>query len=102
LASCGSSNERESYYLYRGSVVGSDRIYIAKFDAPEGRAYDEENCVIVRGLIERQPGGDGRILVHSIEALAACLMPLSRLSQGPLWVESGPSLKDRNGPLTIG
>lgn len=56
LASCGSSNEREAYYLYRGSVVGSDRIYIAKFDAPEGRAYNEENCMIVRGLMERQPG----------------------------------------------
>lgn len=48
----------ETVYLYRSTVAGSpsESIHVASFDAKDGRAYNEENCMIVRGLMERQPG----------------------------------------------
>lgn len=58
LPACDSTARGETYYLYRSTVIGSsaERIHVATFDASEGRGYNEENCTIVRRLMENQPG----------------------------------------------
>lgn len=45
-----------SFKLYRTSAVMPDSVYIATFDAPEGAAYNLENCTIVANRSMAQPG----------------------------------------------
>lgn len=53
---CSSHDGRETYYLYRNAIAGNERVHVATFDAKQGGDYNEENCMIVRGLMERQLG----------------------------------------------
>jgi hypothetical protein len=53
----GCSPKNSTFTLYRTSVLApSSRIHIATFDANESsETYNQENCELVRGLMERQP-----------------------------------------------
>lgn len=69
LAAClGSCRSRPDdlaiYTLYRSSVVGTDHIHVATFDALDGQAYNKENCEIVAGLMQEQPGVSVRYYCH--------------------------------------
>lgn len=48
--------ESGTFYLFRTPVAGSERVHVATFDARDGRDYNEENCTVVRDLMQSQPG----------------------------------------------
>lgn len=54
LAGC-SDRQGETFYLFRNSIAVGERVHVATFDAREGRSYNEENCILVRDLIQNQP-----------------------------------------------
>ena len=64
--SVSSGSPAEEYTLFRSSPVDSrrppgrtyisSRIHIAIFDAPEGEAYNAENCNVAASLFASQPG----------------------------------------------
>lgn len=58
LAACDARGGSDTYYLFRSPIVGSpgERIHVATFNSKDGRLYNEENCTIVRRLMEQQPG----------------------------------------------
>jgi hypothetical protein len=49
--------EETHYRLYRSSVViQGAAIHVATFDAPDGEAYNRENCQIAARQFQSQPG----------------------------------------------
>ena len=57
LGACGTEPDDMSVYtLYRSPIAGNELIHVATFDAAEERAYNSENCSIVAGLMQSQPG----------------------------------------------
>lgn len=56
-APAGAADIAANYCLYRTSMVeGIGRIYIAAFDAEDGREYNRENCGVAARLFMGQPG----------------------------------------------
>lgn len=56
LPACGRPFDHNVYTLYRSAIIGGEAIHVATFDAKEGRDYNETNCLLVRDLIQSQPG----------------------------------------------
>jgi hypothetical protein len=54
LLGCGDAT---AYTLYRSSLVMENaRLHVATFDAADGAAYNNENCLSTRDLFQQQSG----------------------------------------------
>lgn len=72
LGSCGPQPDDQAVYtLYRSPGVGTHHIHVATFDAPDGEAYNKENCEIVAGLMQGQPGVSVQYYCHAGRARSA-------------------------------